>query len=102
MYLKPWVQKLIQQIRQSLQAQTEADWVDIDRRKPQRVLDYACGNGTVSGVSIEPDPAGPKVSLIKRDPGAPRVLPQRHLSRSRHCNLTSQALQRRSRSPLHN
>jgi ubiquinone/menaquinone biosynthesis C-methylase UbiE len=47
MYMKPWVQKLIQQIQQFLQAQAKAGWLDIDPSKPQRVLDYACGNGTV-------------------------------------------------------
>jgi hypothetical protein len=50
MYMKPWVQKLILQIQQFLQAQAKAGWLDIDQNKPQRVLDYACGNGTVSGV----------------------------------------------------
>ncbi|KAM0713944.1 hypothetical protein Q7P37_010907 [Cladosporium fusiforme] len=48
MYTKPWVQKLIQQIQQVLHAQAEAGWLDIDQIMPQRVLDYACGNGTVS------------------------------------------------------
>jgi len=60
MYLKAWVQKLIQQIQHFLHAQAEAGWLDIDPSKPQKVLDYACGNGKVSGVSIEPDPTGSK------------------------------------------
>lgn len=50
MYTKPWVQKLIQQIQQFLHAQAKAGWLDIDQIMPQRVLDYACGNGTVSRV----------------------------------------------------
>jgi len=49
MYHKEWVQKLIRQIQQCLQ--TNSDWLGIDRNVSQRVLDYACGNGTVSSVS---------------------------------------------------
>lgn len=59
MYLEPWVQKLIQQIQQLLQAQAETGWLEIDQSTPQRVLDYACGNGTVSGVMMNPNPANP-------------------------------------------
>lgn len=54
MYQEPWVQKLIQQIQHFLQAQAEAGWLDIDQSKPQRILDYACGNGTVSSVRSRP------------------------------------------------
>lgn len=48
MYHQPWVQNLIRQIQEFLQANYE--WLDIDQTSNQRVLDYACGNGTVSGV----------------------------------------------------
>jgi hypothetical protein len=64
--MKPWVQKLILQIQQFLQAQAEAGWLEIDQNKPQRVLDYACGNGTVSGVRPKSKPSSPDLTLIKK------------------------------------
>jgi hypothetical protein len=79
MYMKPWVQKLILQIQQFLQAQAKAGWLDIGQNKPQRVLDYACGNGTVSGVRQISNLSYSHLALIKNS-GAPRLLPQRHFS----------------------
>lgn len=71
MYLEPWVQKLIQQITQLLQAQAEAGWLEIDPSTPQRVLDYACGNGTVSGVMTEIMISQYKSHADQKNPGAP-------------------------------
>ena len=49
MYKEEWVQQLIRTIQTYL-VDNHA-WVDINPSKAQRVLDYACGHGTVSGVS---------------------------------------------------
>lgn len=50
MYQMEWVQKLIRQIQHCLQSNSA--WLGIDRSKRQRVLDYACGNGTVSSALL--------------------------------------------------
>ncbi|KAF2183040.1 S-adenosyl-L-methionine-dependent methyltransferase [Zopfia rhizophila CBS 207.26] len=50
MYQMEWVQKLIRQIQHCLQ--TNSAWLGIDQSKRQRVLDYACGNGTVSSALL--------------------------------------------------
>ena len=57
LYQEEWVQKLLQQIRDFLQ--TNSDWLGIDQSKRQRVLDYAAGNGTVSSVSYLLDRSTP-------------------------------------------
>lgn len=49
MYQVDWVKKLLSQIQECLQH--NSDWLGIEADKPQRVLDYACGNGTVTTVS---------------------------------------------------
>lgn len=49
MYELEWVQKLIRQIQHCLQM--NSSWLGINQTEPQRVLDYACGDGTVSTVS---------------------------------------------------
>lgn len=46
MYQVEWVQKLLSQIQDCLRQ--NSSWLGIDTSKPQRILDYACGNGTVS------------------------------------------------------
>ncbi|TPX07909.1 uncharacterized protein E0L32_010364 [Thyridium curvatum] len=46
MYQVDWVQKLLMQIKECLRQ--NSDWLGIDPSKPQTILDYACGNGTVS------------------------------------------------------
>ncbi|RYP67899.1 hypothetical protein DL770_008530 [Monosporascus sp. CRB-9-2] len=46
LYKEEWVKKLLRQIEDFLQ--TESDWLGVSKSEPQRVLDYACGNGTVS------------------------------------------------------
>lgn len=46
MYKQPWVQALVKQIQDFLVA--NAVWLGIDPEKEQRVLDYACGHGTIS------------------------------------------------------
>ena len=51
MYCQEWVQSLIDQIQQFLQENYE--WLGIEADGSQRVLDYACGNGTVSRVSSD-------------------------------------------------
>ncbi|KAJ9629480.1 hypothetical protein H2203_001854 [Taxawa tesnikishii (nom. ined.)] len=51
MYDLEWVQKLIRQIRQCLQ--TNSAWLGVAPKKPQRILDYACGNGTVSSALLK-------------------------------------------------
>ncbi|KAH8694050.1 S-adenosyl-L-methionine-dependent methyltransferase [Talaromyces proteolyticus] len=48
LYQEPWIRKLLQQIQICLQM--NSDWLGIDLSRPQRILDYACGNGTVSSV----------------------------------------------------
>jgi SAM-dependent methyltransferase len=50
MYKLPWVQKLLAQIKGCLEQ--NSDWLGIDATKPQRILDYACGNGTVSAALL--------------------------------------------------
>jgi hypothetical protein len=50
MYEVGWVKKLLDQIKACLKQ--NSDWLGIDPSKPQRILDYACGNGTVSAVSL--------------------------------------------------
>lgn len=49
MYQVEWVQKLLVQIRDCLKQ--NSDLLGVDASKPQRILDYACGNGPVSIVS---------------------------------------------------
>ncbi|KAE8396674.1 hypothetical protein BDV23DRAFT_177669 [Aspergillus alliaceus] len=50
LYQETWVQKLLQHIQDFLQV--NSDWFGIDPFLPQRVLDYACGNGTVSSALL--------------------------------------------------
>lgn len=50
MYELDWIKELLRQIRRFLQS--EKSWLGIDENKKQRILDYACGNGTVSSVRI--------------------------------------------------
>ncbi|KAF5860131.1 hypothetical protein ETB97_001989 [Aspergillus alliaceus] len=50
LYQDTWVQKLLQHIQDFLQV--NSDWFGIDPFLPQRVLDYACGNGTVSSALL--------------------------------------------------
>jgi hypothetical protein len=59
MYQVEWVQNLLRQIKDCLRQ--NSDWLGIDAAKPQRILDYACGNGTVSAVSTNaiPRPSSP-------------------------------------------
>lgn len=49
MYGEEWVKDLVKKIQVYLQENKE--WLGIDERKEQRVLDYACGHGTISLVS---------------------------------------------------
>jgi SAM-dependent methyltransferase len=51
MYKMSWVQQLIQQTQRHLQQNSV--WLGLDPQKPQRVLDYACGHGTVS-IALHP------------------------------------------------
>lgn len=46
MYKQPWVQALVKQVQDYLVA--NAEWLGINPEKEQRVLDYACGHGTIS------------------------------------------------------
>ncbi|KAK6083291.1 methyltransferase [Seiridium cupressi] len=46
MYQNPFIQKLLQFTEEFLR--TNVDSLGIDRSKQQRILDYACGNGTVA------------------------------------------------------
>ncbi|KAF2160852.1 hypothetical protein M409DRAFT_28732 [Zasmidium cellare ATCC 36951] len=46
MYKEKWVQDLIQQLKDFVGA--NHSWLGLDVDKKQRVLDYACGNGTIS------------------------------------------------------
>ena len=48
MYALPWIQRLIQKIQDLLLA--NANMLGLDPCKSQKVLDYACGHGTVSSV----------------------------------------------------
>ncbi|KAL4741679.1 S-adenosyl-L-methionine-dependent methyltransferase [Aspergillus similis] len=50
LYQEAWIQKLLGQIQTCLQ--TNSDWLGIDPSRPQRILDYACGNGTVSSALL--------------------------------------------------
>lgn len=54
MYKVEWVQKLLKQIANLLQ--TNDSWLGIDRSKPVRILDYACGHGTVSSALFDAFP----------------------------------------------
>lgn len=49
MYAQPWVQAMVSQIQSFLVS--NAAWLGIGPGKKQRVLDYACGHGTISLVS---------------------------------------------------
>lgn len=62
MYQVDWVQKLLMQIKECLRQ--SSDWLGIDPSKPQKILDYACGNGTVSLVSIDSLHPGPGLQLL--------------------------------------
>ena len=46
MYKQPWVQAMVKQIQDFLVA--NAEWIGIEPSREQRVLDYACGHGTIS------------------------------------------------------
>ncbi|KAK4505978.1 hypothetical protein PRZ48_003943 [Zasmidium cellare] len=46
MYKEKWVQGLIQQLKDFVASNPA--WLGLDVGKEQRVLDYACGNGTIS------------------------------------------------------
>lgn len=49
MYKEKWVQDLIQQLKDFVAS--NHPWLGLEADKEQRVLDYACGNGTISEVS---------------------------------------------------
>jgi ubiquinone/menaquinone biosynthesis C-methylase UbiE len=48
MYALPWIQRLIAKIQDLLRTNTSI--LALDPSKSQKVLDYACGHGTVSSV----------------------------------------------------
>ncbi|KAI0126685.1 S-adenosyl-L-methionine-dependent methyltransferase [Xylariales sp. AK1849] len=50
LYELEWIQKLIGHIQHCLRSNTT--WLGIEQSKSQRVLDYACGNGTVSAALL--------------------------------------------------
>lgn len=51
MYKQPWVQAMVKQVQDFLVA--NADWLGINPdREGHRVLDYACGHGTISLVRL--------------------------------------------------
>lgn len=50
MYNEKWVQDLIQQLRDYVGSNYA--WLGLDANKAQRVLDYACGDGTMSEVGV--------------------------------------------------
>lgn len=49
MYKEKWVQDLIGQLKDFVGSNHA--WLGLDEAKRQRVLDYACGNGTISEAS---------------------------------------------------
>jgi 2-polyprenyl-3-methyl-5-hydroxy-6-metoxy-1,4-benzoquinol methylase len=49
MYSQQWVQDQIHKIQTYIR--DNRSWVGMDDSSSQRVLDYACGNGTISLVS---------------------------------------------------
>ena len=49
MYNKPWVKAMVKQLQDFVVS--NADWLGFTDGTEQRVLDYACGHGTMSLVS---------------------------------------------------
>jgi hypothetical protein len=52
MYKAVWVQDLVQKIQSLVRDNSKV--FGIDESKPSRILDYACGHGTISSVSHHP------------------------------------------------
>ena len=51
MYKEEWVQNLVRQIQDYIVL--NSGWLGIDKSSSKYILDYACGDGTVSKVSAE-------------------------------------------------
>ncbi|KAK0656911.1 S-adenosyl-L-methionine-dependent methyltransferase [Cercophora newfieldiana] len=60
------VQKLLGQIQDALRHHSE--WLGLDASKPQRILDYGCGNGTVSTALLNSFPLAIFRGLDNLDP----------------------------------
>lgn len=72
MYKEKWVQDLIEELKDFVAS--NHTWLGLDANRPQRVLDYACGNGTISEVSTH---AGlTKSSVNVRSQGLALVCPK--------------------------
>lgn len=62
MYKQPWVQAMVKQIQDYLVA--NAAWLGIDPSRKQRVLDYACGHGTISLVLRNSAPRAQRIDEL--------------------------------------
>ncbi|KAK5174182.1 uncharacterized protein LTR77_001262 [Saxophila tyrrhenica] len=57
MYEQQWVKDLVQKLQQEIVVLANKGWLGLDDSKSQRVLDYACGHGTISLALLEAFPS---------------------------------------------